>query len=61
MKLTKEKKYYTVIDMWQAFHSIELKEECKIYTGFSTQFGTFEYNCCPQGFLNSTDAYNIKL
>ena len=47
--------------MWQAFNSIPLKEECKQYTRFITELGNYEYNRCPQGFLNSTDAYNIRL
>ena len=33
----------------------------KAYTRFNTEWGTYEYNRCPQGFLNSTDAYNRRL
>ncbi len=49
-----EKRYYTVIDMWQAFHSIPMRKEDRHFTTFKTQWGDFEYKVYPQGFLSST-------
>ena len=57
----KPTKYYATIDCWQAFHSIELVEEDRDYTTFTTQWGYYRYKRAPQGFLSSTDAYNMRM
>jgi len=43
-------KFFSKIDIADAFWLIELTENCKYLTAFDTPWGTFEYNCLPQGW-----------
>lgn len=44
---------FSVLDISQAFHLIEIEECDKEKTGFSTTFGHYEYNKLPFGLMNS--------
>jgi hypothetical protein len=48
-----ECKYFSKLDIKDAFWSLGLAEESKYLTAFSTPWGTFEYNCLPQGWCNA--------
>lgn len=48
-----ESKYFSKLDIKDAFWLLCLVEECKYLTAFSTPWGTFEYNCLPQGWCNA--------
>ena len=53
--------YFSVLDAWNGYHSIKLKENATGYFGFSTEWGTYTYNVAPQGFLGSGDYYTKKM
>ena len=61
VKGMKASKSYATLDCWQAFHSIELDKKDREFTTFTTQWGYYRYKRAPQGFLSSTDAYNLRL
>lgn len=46
-------KYFTTLDFFSGFTQVELAEEDKFKTSFSTCFGQFEYNRMPQGLKTS--------
>ncbi len=45
--------YYSMMDLTDAFWSIEIKEEHKHKTTFATKFGLWEFNSMPFGLSNS--------
>jgi len=47
-----EKRYYSCIDLLSGFNQIELDEESKKYTAFSTHNAHYEYNRLPFGLRN---------
>ena len=51
----------TVLDAWNGFHSVLLREEDRHYTTFITPWGLYRYKRAPQGFLSSGDGYNRRL
>ena len=61
MKGMEATKYYAMLDCWQAFHSIELNDRDREFTRLTMQWGYYRYKRAPQGFLSSTDAYNLRL
>ena len=54
------KSWKTVIDAWNGYHSIPLREEDRHLTTFITPFGRWRYTRAPQGFLSSGDGYNRR-
>ena len=50
----------TVVDAWNGFHSVPLRESDRHLTTFITQFGRWRYTRAPQGFLSSGDGYNRR-
>ena len=50
----------TVLDAWNGFHSIEIREEDRHLTTFLTEEGRFRYKRAPMGFLASQDAYTHR-
>ena len=50
----------TVMDAWNGFHSLPIREEDRWLTTFITQWGVFRYCRAPQGYLSSGDAYNKR-
>ena len=51
----------TVVDAWNGYHSIPLRESDKHLTTFITPFGLFRYRRALQGFKGSGDGYNRRL
>ena len=50
----------TVLDAWNGFHSVPIREEDRHYTTFTTPWGLYRYKRAPQGFLSSGDGYNRR-
>ena len=50
----------TVLDAWNGFHSIPIREEDRHYTTFITLWGLYRYKRAPQGYLSSGDGYNRR-
>ena len=48
----------TVVDAWNGYHSLPLRESDRHLTTFVTPIGRFRYKRAPQGFLSSGDGYN---
>ena len=51
----------TVVDAWNGYHAIPVKESDRQYLTFATNLGLFRYMRAPQGFLSSGDGYNRRL
>ena len=49
----KEKKFFTVVDIKQAFYNIRMEENSRKYTCFKTPKGLFRFKVCPMGLANS--------
>ena len=50
----------TVMDAWNGYHSVPLREEDRPLTTFITPFGRYRYTRAPQGYLSSGDGYNRR-
>jgi hypothetical protein len=48
-----EYSFFSKIDVEDAFWMLEITEDSKELTAFDTPWGTFEFNCLPQGWNNS--------
>lgn len=46
-------KYYSIIDLKDAYFQIPLKEESRNYTAFRTSKGLFRFKVCPFGLTNA--------
>ncbi|XP_058827826.1 uncharacterized protein LOC131687751 [Topomyia yanbarensis] len=46
-------KYYSVVDLKDAYFQIPLKMECRDYTAFRTPQGLFRFKVCPFGLTNA--------
>jgi len=46
-------KFFSKIDIKDAFWLLTLHPDSRYLTAFDTPWGTFEYNCLPQGWCNS--------
>ena len=55
-----EKTWRTVVDAWNGFHSVPLRNKDKHLTAFITPWGRFRYLRAPQGFASSGDGYNRR-
>ena len=51
----------TVVDAWNGYHSVPLRESDRHLTTFITPFGRWRYTRAPQGFLSSGDGYNRRV
>ena len=51
----------TVVDAWNGYHAISVREADPKYLTFATSLGLFRYKRAPQGFLSSGDGYNRRL
>ena len=54
------KTWKTVMDCWNGYHSIPLREEDRHYTTFITPKGRFRYKVAPQGYIASGDGYTRR-
>lgn len=50
-------KYFTTLDLMSGFHQVELEEDSKQYTAFSTPSGHFEFNRLPFGLNISPNSF----
>ena len=50
----------TVLDAWNGYHSIPLREEDRHLTTFITPWGRYRYKVAPQGYIASGDAYTRR-
>lgn len=46
-------KYFSIIDLKDAYHQVTLESDCRDYTAFRTRKGLFRYKTMPFGLLNS--------
>ena len=51
----------TVLDAWNGYHSIPIREEDRHYTTFTTPWGLFRYRHAPQGYVSSGDGFTRRL
>ena len=52
--------FKTVLDAWNGFHSVPIRESDRHLTTFITPFGRFRYKVLPQGFKASGDGYTRR-
>ena len=52
--------YRTVIDAWNGYYSVPLREEDRHLFTFSTEFGLYRFCVAPQGFVGSGDGYTDR-
>ena len=50
----------SVLDAWNGYHSLAIREEDRHLTTFITSWGRYRYCCALQGFLASGDAYTRR-
>ena len=50
----------SVLDAWNGYHSVALREEDRHYTTFCTMWGRYRYKSAPQGYAASGDAYTHR-
>ena len=53
--------YKSVMDAWNGYHSVPIREEDRHLTTFATQWGPFRYCRAPQGYLSSGDGFNKRM
>ena len=53
-------KFMSVVDGWNAYHSIPLHADDRNYTCFATPWGRYRYKVAPQGYLASGDGLNQR-
>lgn len=52
-----DNKFFSILDLTSGFHQIELTEDCRDITAFSTQSGSFRYKVLPFGLKVSPSAF----
>ena len=52
-------KIKSVLDVWNSFHSVPVREEDQHKLTFITPWGRFRYLVAPQGYLASGDGYTL--
>ena len=50
----------TVLDAWNGYHSVPIREEDRHYTTFITPWGRYRYRNTPQGYIASGDGYTRR-
>lgn len=51
----------TVLDAWNGFHLVEIREEDRHYTNFATSLGLLRYKRAPMGYLSSGDGFSRRV
>lgn len=50
----------TVLDAWNGYHSVPIREEDRHLTTFITPWGRYRYKTTPQGYIASGDGYTRR-
>ena len=50
----------TVLDAWNGYHSVPIREEDRHFTTFITPWGRYRYKTTPQGYIASGDGYTKR-
>ncbi len=50
----------TVLDAWNGYHSVPIREEDRHLTTFITPWGRYRYKVAPQGYIASGDGYTRR-
>ena len=50
----------TVLDAWNGYHSVPIREEDRHLTTFITPWGRYRYKTAPQGYIVSGDGYTRR-
>lgn len=50
----------SVLDAWNGYHSVPIREEDRHLTTFITPWGRYRYRTAPQGYIASGDAYTRR-
>jgi len=50
----------TVLDAWNGYHSVPIREEDRHLTTFITPWGRYRYKTAPQGYIASGDGYTRR-
>ena len=50
----------SVLDAWNGYHSVAIREEDRHLTTFCTMWGRYRYRSAPQGYAASGDAYTHR-
>ena len=50
----------SVLDVWNSFHSVPVREEDRDKLTFLTPWGRYRYCVAPQGYLASGDGYTQR-
>ena len=51
----------TVLDAWNGYHLVEIREEDRHYTTFATSLGLLRYKRGPMGYLSSGDGFSRRV
>ncbi len=55
------KKYFSKVDIKDAFHTLAISERCKKHTAFSTPWGRYRYTRLWMGFAPASEIFHEKL
>ena len=50
----------SVLDVWNAYHAVPIKEEDREKLTFITPWGRYRYLKAPQGYIASGDGYTHR-
>ena len=54
-------KYFSKLDMVEGYYQIPLHEDSKVYTGFATRSGFYQWKYLPMGFKNAGAAFQRQM
>ena len=57
----KGRKFFSKIDLEKGFYQLEIAEEDRHKTAFTTPFGKFQFNRAPFGLMNTPKFFNAMI